>query len=81
MCNGLLDFAQCAHKLGVTPDDVKTATCYDPSKFQTFVHDGILTITDNALTLRPDAFLAVRNIAVLLDPMMKDSEKMYSKTI
>lgn len=81
MCNGLLDFTQCAHKLGVTPDDVKTATAYDPSKFQTFVHDGILTITDNALTLRPDAFLAVRNIAVLLDPMMKDSEKMYSKTI
>lgn len=81
MCNGLLDFNQCAQKLNVTPADIISATGYSPEKFQPFVKDGILSITDHCLTLRPDAFLAVRNIAVLLDPMMKDNGNMYSKTI
>ena len=81
MCNGLLDFNQCAQKLNVAPVDIISATGYSAEKFQPFVKDGILSITDHCLTLRPDAFLAVRNIAVLLDPMMKDNGNMYSKTI
>ncbi|MCQ2975547.1 MAG: oxygen-independent coproporphyrinogen III oxidase [Bacteroidales bacterium] len=81
MCNGKLNFDYCASKLGISVKDIIEATDYKPEKFAQFVNDGILTITNNELKLRQDAFLAVRNIAVLLDPMIKDSGKMFSKTI
>lgn len=81
MCNGILNFSLCANKIGVDVDFVKNAVEYDRTKFSQFVNDGILNLNDDGFILKHEAFAAVRNVAVLLDPMIKNSDKLFSKTI
>ena len=81
MCNGKLNFAICADRLSVDVQTIKKSIDYDVNKFLKFINDGILTANEDGLELKRDAIFAVRNVAVLLDPMMKNNEKMFSKTI
>ena len=81
MCNGFLDFQQIADLHQITLDEIKQLTAYRKDNFNEFIDDNLLTIEDDRISLKPAGFLAVRNIAMKLDPLLSVGKNQYSKTV
>jgi oxygen-independent coproporphyrinogen-3 oxidase len=81
MCNNYVNFNDIAKLHNTTSDMVKNIIEFEPKRFENFVKDDLIELNENEVTLKPDAVLYIRNIAVCFDPLMKNSEKTFSKTV
>lgn len=81
MCNYHINWNELAKDCGVSIDDIKAAVNYDESKLTEMQADGIITYNDNVLSITSDGNPFVRNVAALLDPLMKDTTRKFSKPI
>jgi coproporphyrinogen III oxidase-like Fe-S oxidoreductase len=60
---------------------LKELLSFNPAKFENFVADGLMSLSNHQLRLTDKGFLCARNIAMLLDPALKRGEGVYSKTV
>ena len=82
MCNYHVDFGSVAQHLGLPDgDSVKRCCNYDIDKLRDMEADGIITLTDNSITLTDERSPFVRNVAAALDPMMRNTTRQFSKPI
>ena len=81
MCNGRVDFAEIGEPFGKSPEEVKTMVDFQPEKLKDFLHDHLVSIDGDVVTVHREGFFIVRNIAMAFDPLLKTSDAMYSKTI
>ncbi len=81
MCNGLLNLDEIASDFGLTVTEVKTIVGFDPVKFESYISDGLMQLSDNEIRLSEKGFLCARNIAMALDPALKTGEGIYSRTV
>ncbi len=81
MCNGVLNFSEIGELFSITIEKVKEIVNYKIEKFQEFIDDELLTISENSLTVSKTGMLVVRNIAMALDPQLNTEGDKYSKTI
>jgi oxygen-independent coproporphyrinogen-3 oxidase len=81
MCNYALDWQRLADDLGVTPDQLREACCYDEAKMREMASDSLITIEGQQLTVHTEGRPFVRNVAAALDPLMRHNDKTFSKPI
>jgi oxygen-independent coproporphyrinogen III oxidase len=81
MCNGIIDFEVMAAQNNISADQLKEIVEFDAEKLQSYIDDGLLTFDGQTITLKDNGFLAVRNIAMEFDPLLKQGKGQYSKTI
>lgn len=81
MCNNRIDWRALSERLQLSVEELKRATAYDLSYLKEMAQDGLLSWTDDELLLKAEGLPFVRNVAASLDPLLKQSEKKYSKPI
>jgi len=81
MCDGHLDFAEMAHRFGITVEELTELLQFTPSKLTSFIEDDLLTFDGTILHVTERGFFVVRNIAMAFDPMLNENEQRYSQTI
>lgn len=81
MCNNYLDFNEVANEFNIELKDFKRIVDFNPGKFEEFMKDELLEISENKISVNDKGRLIVRNIAMALDPALNTSEMTYSKTV
>ena len=81
MCNYTLSWSELGQRLNLAPADVKAATAYDEAEMREMAADGLLTLTADGISVAPEGRPFVRSVAAALDPLMRHSDKKYSKPI
>lgn len=81
MCNGYLNFEEIAQHLKCSAGEVIAVTGYHPSKLDPFIEDGLVEIIDNNIHVSADGMFVVRNIAMLFDPFLGNTDSQFSKTV
>lgn len=81
MCNYTIDWHQIASLLGISVDNVKAALNYDIDKLTEFANDGLISFTEQYITIKPNATPFVRNIAASLDKLLINTDKKFSKSL
>ncbi len=81
MCNGFLSLDEVAKQFDISKDELKKIIAFDISKFASFEEDELIEIKDDTITLSDEGRMVGRNIAMALDPALKQGEAIYSKTL
>ena len=81
MCNKQVNWDQLAVHAHSTADELKQATQFDVQLFREMESEGIVHIDGENLTVPDEALLFSRNVASLLDPLIKTTTKSYSKPV
>ncbi len=81
MCNLFLDMNCIADKYNITVEKLNQITNFAEENLQEFINDNLISFNNNILNISKDAMIIVRNIAMLFDPMLKNNNNLYSKTI
>lgn len=82
MCNGYLNWSVLGDKLGYSANEIKAIVGYDPANMKEFVADGLLFDEGHEiLEVTPVGKFFVRNIAASLDPLLKNTDKKFSKSV
>ncbi len=81
MCNGLLIFDEVAAQFNMTKKQIKEIIEFDSSKFDTFIGDGFIDLDSSGIRVHENGHLFERNIAMALDPALKNGENVYSRTV
>lgn len=81
MCNGIFIFDEIAHQFNLSVDELKQILQMESSKFIDFVDDDLMSIDEKQIQVHEKGLLFTRNIAMALDPALKQGENIYSKTV
>ncbi len=81
MCNNKLNWKELSAHIGVSEPDIKHAISYNEERLTDFANDGIVTYSPEEISITPQGFLFVRNVAASFDPLMKNNTKMFSKPV
>lgn len=81
MCNGYMDFNKIAMKYSISLEEIINIVDFKESKLHKFIEDNLVEYNNHILQLKEDGFFVVRNIAMLFDPLLKNTKSQYSKTI
>lgn len=79
MCNRQINWEEIATLYKISADELKTLVGYDVAILDGFVTDGILEYNNQKLQVYEDKLLFLRNVAAAFDPLMKNSDKKFSK--
>lgn len=75
-----IDTLMCNYQVTLSPEQ-RLAVNYDESRLKEMQADGIISINGNTIRMVHESSPFVRNIAALLDPLMQNSTKSFSKPI
>lgn len=75
-----IDTLMCNYQVTLSPEQ-RLAVNYDESRFKEMQADGIISINGNTIRMVHESSPFVRNVAALLDPLMQNSTKSFSKPI
>ncbi len=81
MCNNYLNFEQTAKEFNLSAEQLKNIVGFDKNKFEEFVKDDVIQLSENEIVVKEKGRLIVRNIAMKLDPALKTGKQLYSKTV
>ncbi len=81
MCNGILSFDEIAGQFNLTAEQIKQVIQLTPARFNGFVGDDLMYIDSDQIKVHDKGLLFARNIAMALDPALKQGENVYSKTV
>lgn len=80
MCNQRIDWQVLSERLNISMNEIKKETM-DIDQLNEMVIDGLLKMNDKELILTSEGFPFVRNVAASFDPLLKHTEKKFSKPI
>ena len=81
MCNYSLDWGALAQHLSVSPENLRAVCDYDEPQMQEMAADGLLTLEGDNIVVNTNGRPFVRNVAATLDPLVRHTEKKFSKPI
>lgn len=81
MCRGVLDPAAVGDGEGFTREEVDERLAEGLSKLAPFEDDGLVERRDGRVHVTPRGRLAVRNVAMLFDPLLEAGAGRYSRTV
>ena len=81
MCNYYISWSEIARRLSLTPKEVKAAVNYDEEHLRKMAADGIIDYTPDAISMTSEGSPFVRNVVAILDPLMLNTTKKFSKPI
>lgn len=81
MCNGLLSFNEIASQFQTTENEIKKIVQFNDLKFKDIVADGIMEVNQSGIKFHEHGLMFARNVAMLLDPALHQTENVYSKTV
>lgn len=81
MCQGVLDPAVAGAGEGMDPQEVDQRLESGLEHLDPFVEDGLVERRDGKVLVTSKGRLAVRNVAMLFDPLLKDGPGRYSRTV
>ena len=82
MCNGYLDWSALGDRLGYASAELKNIVGYRPENMAEFVADGLLVNAgEEVIEVTSVGKFFVRNIAASLDPLLKNTDKKFSKSV
>ena len=76
----VIDTLMCNYAVTLT-DEQRAAVNYDEARLQDIQADGIITLDGNTIRMTQESSPFVRNVAALLDPLMQQTTKSFSKPI
>lgn len=81
MCNYHADWSDIARRMHATPDELRRALHWDEARLRDMERDGLLTLTDDSLTMTTHGSPFVRNVVAALDPLMVNTTRRFSKPV
>ncbi|MBO4598977.1 MAG: oxygen-independent coproporphyrinogen III oxidase [Bacteroidaceae bacterium] len=75
-----IDDLMCNYAVTLTPEQ-KAAVNFDTERLAEMQNDGIININENTIKMTEASSSLVRNVAALLDPLMQNTSKTFSKPI
>lgn len=81
MCNYRIRWQEIADTLGIGTDTLKAAICYDEAMLHEMEDDGLLRLDPDGIRMTEQGHPFVRNVAAALDPLMRETDKQFSKPI
>ncbi|MDD2437144.1 MAG: oxygen-independent coproporphyrinogen III oxidase [Massilibacteroides sp.] len=81
MCNYRIDWFELKERFCRPLSELRRTVGYEDSVMAAFARDGLITYDDRFLTITPAGRLFVRNVAASMDPLMKNSDKIFSKPV
>ena len=81
MCNNEIEWNKLSKELNLSVESIQSNLNYDVAKLQEMANDGLITMTEQGISMTTSGSPFVRNVVALLDPLMKNNNKQYSKPI
>ncbi len=81
MCDGVLDPATVGCEEGYSAEQVQERLGEGMERLAPFVEDGLVRLDGDRVLITDRGRLAVRNVAMLYDPMLADGPGRYSRTV
>ena len=81
MCNYSLRWSDVASRAGVSIEEIRKACQYDEAVIDQMATDGLLSLDADQIMVNSDGRPFVRCVAAALDPLMKNSDKQFSRPI
>ena len=81
MCNYVLYWNDVADRLGVSVESLQEACLFDKTQFAEMAADGLLSFDADHIEVHTDGRPFVRCVAAALDPLMRNTDKQFSKPI
>lgn len=81
MCNLVLDWDKISDKTGLSPAELQNLTNADENILRTFSEDGLLIKNKDNIEVTEVGKFFIRNIAAAFDPIIKNTDKKFSKSI
>lgn len=81
MCNYYISWKDAANILKVSEKEIRNTVNYELNQLQEFSGEGLLTFSDDELTVLDEGKFFVRNIAASFDPGMKNATQKFSKAL
>jgi oxygen-independent coproporphyrinogen-3 oxidase len=81
MCNYSLSWTDVAAHMGVSVDEIRKACQYDETVIGEMANDGLISLDANHIMMNSDGRPFVRCVAAALDPLMKNTDKHFSRPI
>jgi oxygen-independent coproporphyrinogen-3 oxidase len=67
--------------MGVSVEEIRNACQYDEAIIDEMATDGLLSLDADQIMMNSDGRPFVRCVAAALDPLMKNSDKQFSRPI
>ena len=81
MCNEQIVWSRLGEILGMTSEEIKKQTTYNPELLQQFATDGLITLSDEKIQITEDGQLFIRNVAASFDPLIQAGQTNFSKPV
>lgn len=81
MCNYSLRWSDVASRMGVSVDEIRKACQYDETVIGQMATDGLIIFDADQIVMNSDGRPFVRSVAAALDPLMKNTDKQFSRPI
>lgn len=81
MCNYSLRWSDVASRMGVSVDEIRKACQYDEIVISQMATDGLIIFDADQIIMNSDGRPFVRSVAAALDPLMKNTDKQFSRPI
>lgn len=81
MCNYSLRWSDVASRMGVSVDEIRKACQYDETVIGQMATDGLIIFDADQIIMNSDGRPFVRSVAAALDPLMKNTDKQFSRPI
>jgi oxygen-independent coproporphyrinogen-3 oxidase len=81
MCNKKINWKNLAESLNITSDELRSIINYDNQALQQFESDQIIELSDETIQITDNGLPFIRNVAASFDPLIKDTNKTFSKSI
>ena len=81
MCNRYVDLENFAAQHGLTLEQLKSLTGTDEDKLSTFDDEGLILYDGKTLEVTQQGMFFLRNIASAFDPLQKNTDKKFSKSL
>ena len=81
MCNYSLRWSDVASRMGVSVDEIRKTCQYDETVIGQMATDGLIIFDADQIIMNSDGRPFVRSVAAALDPLMKNTDKQFSRPI
>ncbi|WP_297086015.1 oxygen-independent coproporphyrinogen III oxidase [uncultured Draconibacterium sp.] len=81
MCNYYFSWHEAEQVLKTTTEHIKQSIAYNESHLMDFVNEGLLSVTNESISVSEKGRFFVRNIAASLDPNMRNATQKFSKAL
>ncbi len=81
MCNYEIVWEEIANNFSISTSELQQTINYDRNRLTEFEQDGLIELSEEKITMKPEAAPFVRNVAASLDKLMLNTDKQFSKSV